>query len=193
MSLPWLLTVAGYFALFNIHLFIDFWRCWVFVAVRAFSGCDEQGLLFFEGFSLLWSTGFRARGLSSCGFRSLEHRLSSHGTWAWMLWDMWDLPGPGIKLVSTTLTGRFFNTEPSGRPFIYFYVFIWLAPGLTCSMWTLSCGEGGNKTGSILKAGLHLASDCELYAQYQWKRHTNWKTRPPEGRAPELSIAKRIP
>ena len=29
----------------------------------------------------------------------------------------------------------------------------------------------------------------ELYAQDLCKRHTNWKTRPPEGRAPGLSIA----
>ena len=35
--------------------------------------------------------------------------------------------------------------------------------------------------------------DFELYAQYLWKQHTNWKTRPPERRALELSIGKRIP
>ena len=35
--------------------------------------------------------------------------------------------------------------------------------------------------------------DCELYAQYLWKQHTNWKTRAPERRAPGLSIPKRIP
>ena len=28
--------------------------------------------------------------------------------------------------------------------------------------------------------------DFELYAQYLWKRHTNWETRPPGGRAPWL-------
>ena len=28
--------------------------------------------------------------------------------------------------------------------------------------------------------------DFELYAQYLWKQHTNWKTRPLEGRAPGL-------
>ena len=31
--------------------------------------------------------------------------------------------------------------------------------------------------------------DFELDAQYLWKRHSNWKTRPPEERAPGLSIA----
>ena len=28
----------------------------------------------------------------------------------------WDLPGPGIKPVSPALTGRFFTTEPPGKP-----------------------------------------------------------------------------
>ena len=45
----------------------------------------------------------------------------------------WDLPGPGIKPVSPALTGRFFTTEPRGKPlFIYFsfYVFIF-----GCTMW----------------------------------------------------------
>ena len=31
--------------------------------------------------------------------------------------------------------------------------------------------------------------DFEVYAQYLPKGHTNWETRPPEGRAPGLSIA----
>ena len=48
--------------------------------------------------------------------------------------------------------------------------------------------EGRNRTGSILKARLHLGPDCELYAQYLWKQHTNWKTRPLPSPLP-----KRIP
>ena len=40
----------------NFYLFIYPWLCWVFVAVRAFSSCGEQGLLQlqFKGFSLSW-------------------------------------------------------------------------------------------------------------------------------------------
>ena len=41
------------------------------------------------------------------------------------------------------------------------------------------------KQGSILG----WTVDFELYAQYLWKRRTNWKTRLPEGRAPRLSFA----
>ena len=29
---------------------------------------------------------------------------------------MWDLPGPGIGLASPALAGRFFTTEPPGKP-----------------------------------------------------------------------------
>ena len=29
---------------------------------------------------------------------------------------MWDLPGPGIELVSSALAGVFFTTEPPGKP-----------------------------------------------------------------------------
>ena len=63
---------------------------------RAFSSCGEQGLLFVVVCALLisvascygaWALGLRAsvvsvvvaRGLSSCGSQSLEHRLSSCG------------------------------------------------------------------------------------------------------------------
>ena len=53
---------------------------------------------------------------------------------------------------------------------------------------SLSELAGENRTDSLLKAGLHLGwtVDFELHAHYLWKRHTNWKTRPPERRAPRL-------
>ena len=53
---------------------------------RAFSSCGERGLLFVavRGLliavaSLLWSTGSRHAGFSSCGSQALERRLSSCG------------------------------------------------------------------------------------------------------------------
>ena len=36
-----------------------------------------------------------------------------------MLCCLWDLPGPGIELVSPALAGRFFTTEPPGKPILY--------------------------------------------------------------------------
>ena len=65
---------------------------------------------------LLWSTGSRCTGFSSCGSRALEHRLSSCGTWAQLLHSMWDLPGPGLEPVSLALAGGFLTTAPPGKP-----------------------------------------------------------------------------
>ena len=60
---------------FYFILFIYFWLCWVFVAVRRLSLVALSrgySLLRCVGFSLwwlllLWSTGFRHAGFSSCG------------------------------------------------------------------------------------------------------------------------------
>ena len=98
--------------------------------VRAFSSCGEQGYssLQCEGFSLRWllllrSTGSRhsgfcsvARGLSSCGSRALECRLSSYGARASLLHGMWELPGPGLEPLSPALAGGFLTTAPPGKP-----------------------------------------------------------------------------
>ena len=76
-----------------IYLFIYFWLRWVCCCVRAFSSCGEWGLLFVVVHGLLvavvslvaehklWvqASVVVAGGLSSCGSRALEHRLSSCG------------------------------------------------------------------------------------------------------------------
>ena len=46
-------------------------------------------------------------GLFYCVAWTLEHGLSGCGTWAWTLHGMWNLPRPGIELVSPALAGRF--------------------------------------------------------------------------------------
>ena len=53
---------------------------------------------------LLWSTGFRHVGFSSCGAR------------APLLHGMWDLPGPGLEPMSPALAGGFPTTAPPGKP-----------------------------------------------------------------------------
>ena len=65
---------------------------------------------------LLWSTGSRHAGFSSCGSRALEHRLSSCGARASLLRGTWDLPGPGLEPVSPALAGGFLTTAPPGKP-----------------------------------------------------------------------------
>ena len=93
-------------------------------------GCVGS-LLLHTGFLQLWRAGatlccgawashcggflFQCVGFSSCGSQALERRLSSCGTWAQTLCDMWDLPGPGIKPVSPALAGGFLTTVPPGK------------------------------------------------------------------------------
>ena len=54
-----------------------------------------------------WAPAAAVCGLSSCGPRALEHRLSICGPWAYLLCGMWDLPRPGIEPVSPELAGKF--------------------------------------------------------------------------------------
>ena len=58
-----------------------------------------------------------ARGLSSCDLQAPENRLNNCGARAQSLLSTWDLPGLGIKPVSSTSAGRFFTTEPPGKPY----------------------------------------------------------------------------
>ena len=80
----------SFFFFFPINLFIYFWLRWVFVAARGLSlfvASRGYSSLWCVGFSLwwlllLWSTGSRHAGFSSCDSRALERRLSSCGTQA---------------------------------------------------------------------------------------------------------------
>ena len=109
-------SLSKLFFFFLIY-FIYFWLCWVFVVARGFSLVAESrgySSLRCVGFSLwwlllLWSTGSRCVGFSSCGSRA----LLLHGTW--------DLPGPGLKPVSPELAGRFLTTVPPGKPCLNFF------------------------------------------------------------------------
>ena len=116
-------------------------RCWAW----AFSGCGEQGLLFVAVCGLLivvaslccraqalgtWAAVVVACGLSICGSWVLERRLSSHGTQTQLLCGMWDLPGPGLELVSPALAGGFLTTAPPGKSLYLFQYYHLQRPGL---------------------------------------------------------------
>ena len=85
----------------------------------AFSSCGKWGLLsscfvrpsHYGGFSCCgaWVLGYS--GFSGCGARA----QLTHG--------MWDLPRPGIKLVSLAFQGVFLTTGPIGKPFLLFLNF----------------------------------------------------------------------
>ena len=71
------------------------------------------------GFSYCGAQALGHVSFSTCGSQALEHRLNSHGTLAYLLLGMWDLPGSGIKSGSFTLAGIFFTTESPGNPHQY--------------------------------------------------------------------------
>ena len=73
-----------------------------------FSCCGAQALG-------AWASVVVACGLSSCGSRALEHKLSSCGARAKLLHGMWDLPRPEIEPVSPALASGFLTTVPPGK------------------------------------------------------------------------------
>jgi len=56
-----------------------------------------------------------ARRLSNCHSRTLERGLGSSGTWAKLLGDTWNFPGPGIEPMSPALASRLLSTVPPGK------------------------------------------------------------------------------
>ena len=78
---------------------------------RAFSSCGKWEPLFIA-----------VRGpLTIAAPLAAEHRpqtrrLSNCGSRAQLLRGMWDLPRPGLELVSPALAGRFSSTAPPGKP-----------------------------------------------------------------------------
>ena len=94
-------------------------------------GCIGSSLLRM-GFLQLWrawatlcccARASHRGGFSCCGARALgtrasvvaARRLSSCGAWAQLLCGMRDLPGPGIKPVSSALAGVFLTIAPPGK------------------------------------------------------------------------------
>ena len=56
---------------------------------------------------------------------------------------MWDLPGPGIEPVSPALAGRFFTTEPRGKPPRWaFFLKFFKGPDLYQGPQRPACGSG---------------------------------------------------
>ena len=86
-----------------------FLLCWVFFSV--------QGLSLVAGPLFIAVHGPLTIAASLVAEHRLQtRRLSSCGSWAQLLHGMWDLPGPGLELVSPALAGRFSTTAPPGKP-----------------------------------------------------------------------------
>ena len=107
-----------YYYYFFCYFLIIYLFIYLFMAVlglrccaRAFSSCGKRGPLFIAvrgpltiAASLVAEHRLQTRRLSSCGSR------------AYLLHDMWDLPRPGLEPVSPALAGRFSTAAPPGKP-----------------------------------------------------------------------------
>ena len=83
--------------------------------LRLFSGCGAWASHWGD-FSCCGAQAVGHVGFSSWGSRAPEHRLSTCGTQALVvLWHVRS-SGPGIEPMSPALVGRFFPTEPPGKP-----------------------------------------------------------------------------
>ena len=54
-------------------------------------------------------------GFSCCISQALECRLSSCGSWVWLLCSVLNLPGPGVEPVSPGLGAQSLNPRPPGE------------------------------------------------------------------------------
>ena len=117
--------------------YLDFYKITLFLAVPGLCCCLGFSLSSHErgGYSLVnsvWASHCVAFLVGehrlwvlrrhSCGSPALEHRLSRRGAWALSLHGMRGLSGSGMEPVSPALAGRFFTTEPSGKPWIFLIV-----------------------------------------------------------------------
>ena len=78
---------------------------------RAFSSCGKRGPLFIAVRGPL-----TIAAPPVAGHKLQTRRFSSCGSRAQLLRGMWDLPRPGLELVSPALAGRFSTTAPPGKP-----------------------------------------------------------------------------
>ena len=82
-------------------------------ASRLFSSCSEWGLLSSDA---AWDS--HCGGFSCCGAWALGCAgFSSCAALAELPLGTWDLPGPGIELVSSALQGRFLTSELPRKPY----------------------------------------------------------------------------
>ena len=112
-SSTWLCVVTYYsFSLlyneidFLKILFIYFWLCWVFIAVRAFPSYGEQGLLsscgprasHHCGFSGCKAQALGHSGFSSCGSQACGIFLDQGSNQCLLYWQAAEPPGKPLKL-----------------------------------------------------------------------------------------------
>ena len=108
----WILNLLLIISSASFMLFLYFWPCWVFVVAQAFL---SGGAWLLTRWRLWWSLGSGTQVLA--GSRAQARMFRRVGL---LLHGLWDLLGPGIKFMSPALAGRFFTTEPPGKPTFHF-------------------------------------------------------------------------
>ena len=88
--------------------------CSGFSVVAASGG---SSWLQYMGFSLQWLLLLKSTGFSSCGVQGEQLWLPGSRAQAQYLryCSMWNIPGPGIKLMSPAVVGGFLTTGPPGK------------------------------------------------------------------------------
>ena len=84
---------------------------------RAFSSCSKRGPLF-----IAMRGPFTIAASLVAEHRLQTRRLSSYGSRAQLLRDMWDLLRPGLEPVFPALAGRFSTTAPPGKPLFLLFI-----------------------------------------------------------------------
>ena len=93
-----------YIVPFLYHVFFKLINLLIFDCTASLLLHVSFSLVTVEGATLFCSVqASHCGGLFYCVAWTLEHGLSGCGTWAWTLHGMWNLPRPGIELVSPAL------------------------------------------------------------------------------------------
>ena len=106
----------GFFAFLINNLFYS-WLHWVFVAAHGLSlivAGRGYSSLRFAGFSLQWLPCCRSQARGAWTSVAVAHRPSSCGTWAQLLWGIWNLPRRWMEPMSPALAGRFLSIALPG-------------------------------------------------------------------------------
>ena len=120
-------------------MYLGLFLFWIFIhlilavlglrhCVGLFSSRDEQGppsscsaqASPCGGFSCCRAQALELAGFISCGSQAPRDRLESCGPRGQLFPGMWDFPPSGTEPVSPALAGRFFNSEPPGKPSFWF-------------------------------------------------------------------------
>ena len=80
------------------------------------SGGGQASLVVKQGLQVMQASVAAICGSVVAAHGVLEHRLKSCGTRAQLFRGLWDFSKSGIEPVSPALAGRFFTTEPPGKP-----------------------------------------------------------------------------